>query len=278
MALSKNACPAPSAGHVHDGAHAKPEQDALFHPAIHAPARGRSCIRLRRANAAVVQPVLEFLEKPQVLAVIAFGSVVEERLNLLLQHACLPRRPKHSSTPRIFSSFSGCGAQRGSRHTGSSSPMAAIAAFTGMGFDSMKFTSISGRYLRCRRRACSKLFCRQRRTSWVISAGISLEATEIRPFPPSAMMGKRQRVVAGKHRELFRQVAENGSDLADVAGGFFDSDDVFDFGEPFQRGGVDICAGSARHVIDDQGQRNGRGDGLVVLVETLRASACCNTA
>ena len=41
----------------------------------------------------------------------------------------------------------------GSRHTGSSRPINAIAAFTGIGLVSTKFTFISGRYLRLHLRA-----------------------------------------------------------------------------------------------------------------------------
>ena len=44
--------------HGHDRAHAEAQQNSLFDPAIHAPARGRSGVRLGGANAAVVQTVL----------------------------------------------------------------------------------------------------------------------------------------------------------------------------------------------------------------------------
>src|SRR5947209_17262119 len=66
------------------------------------------------------------------------------------------KSPSDSSTLRILARFSGLGGTRGSRHTGSSNPISAMAAFTGMGLDSTKLISISGRYLRCNSRAAER--------------------------------------------------------------------------------------------------------------------------
>ena len=68
-------------------------------------------------------------------------------------------------------------------------PSSAIAAFTGMGFDSMKLMSISGRYLRCTARAAAKSPPGRVARVCVISAGISFETTETMPRPPSAISG-----------------------------------------------------------------------------------------
>ena len=65
----------------------------------------------------------------------------------------------------------------------------ASTALTGSGLDSVKFASISGRYFLCNRRAvCQSLF-RAARVISAISRGISFEATEIIPAPPSEITG-----------------------------------------------------------------------------------------
>src|SRR5581483_148350 len=106
-----------------------------------------------------------------------------------------PRASTPASTPTdaaIFSSlarFSGFIPHSGGREFSSMRPIMASTAFTGMGFDSMKLPSISGRYLRCKRRAVSHLLASAARVSAPISAGISLDATEITPVPPREITG-----------------------------------------------------------------------------------------
>src|SRR6266849_1293896 len=85
--------------------------------------------------------------------------------------------------------FSAFGRTRGRRHTGSSKPISAIAAFTGMGLDSTKFISISGWKRRWTSRAPAKSFRRASLVRRTISAGISFETTEMTPRPPRAMSG-----------------------------------------------------------------------------------------
>ena len=77
----------------------------------------------------------------------------------------------------------------GRRQTGSSRPISAIAAFTGIGLDSTKLMFMSGRNFAWISRAAAKSLRRQACAMAVISAGISLEATEITPRPPSAVSG-----------------------------------------------------------------------------------------
>src|SRR5271167_47194 len=144
--------------HIHDHAHAKAEQDSFFHPGVDAPACGRGSIRLRRANFAAIYGVLELAEEPEVFFVVLSRRPVKPSLYLLRQHA-LPHaaawavtsgrvavlsRSSDSITARMRASFSAFGVTSGRRHTASSKPISAMAAFTGMGFDSTKFTSISG--------------------------------------------------------------------------------------------------------------------------------------
>ena len=82
--------------------------------------------------------------------------------------------------------------------------------------------------------------------------------------------GQRERVIAREDHKIFRQVAEHGRDLTDVARSLLDSDNVVDFRKPPQRGGVDICGRSAGHAIEDNWQRNRRSNRFVVLVESCR--------
>ena len=48
--------------------------------------------------------------------------------------------------------------------------------------------------------------------------------------------------------------------------------------EPRERRRLDVDAGAAGHVVDDDRQRRALGDRAVVLVRALPASACCSTA
>src|SRR5699024_4274068 len=63
---------------------------------------------------------------------------------------------KPSSTSRIRARDDSLGGTIGSRYTSSSSPIAAIALLTGIGFDSMKFTVSSGNRSAWTRRAAAK--------------------------------------------------------------------------------------------------------------------------
>src|SRR5208283_2481260 len=73
-------------GHVHDRAHAKAEENALFHPGIDAPTGGRSRVGLRSADFTAIQARLEGPEQREVLRQISGGRNIKERFNLWLQH------------------------------------------------------------------------------------------------------------------------------------------------------------------------------------------------
>ena len=64
-----------------------------------------------------------------------------------------------------------------------------MAALTGTGLASMKFTCINGRMCAWMARAAAKLFRSAASTMRTISAGISLDATEMTPWPPTAIRG-----------------------------------------------------------------------------------------
>ena len=181
-----------------------------------------------------------------------------------------PSSPSDSSTRTNCFLVFGRGAKSGKRHTGSSNPIAAMAAFTGwIRFDEL--TSISGRYLRCSRRASAKLFCRHKRTSsrhlrrnLVRSDGNqSLAAAARWSAAPANHRRKAPANFSGK-------LAENLQRSGDVARSFFDADDVVDFRQPFQRRRIDVCAGAPGTLYRTIRQRDRSGDGLVVLIKTFR--------
>jgi len=71
--------------------------------------------------------------------------------------------------------------------------MRASAAFTGTGFGApRKFASMSGSHRSWIRRACSQSPAWAAAQSAIISPGISFDATEMTPFPPSARIGRVQ--------------------------------------------------------------------------------------
>src|SRR6266852_7047174 len=73
-------------GHIHDGTHAETEEDSLLYPGVGAPTRGGSGIRLRSADGAAIQRVLERCEERVMLRRIRCRRSIEERFNLILQH------------------------------------------------------------------------------------------------------------------------------------------------------------------------------------------------
>src|SRR5215813_3784081 len=93
--------------------------------------------------------------------------------------------PTSLTTFSSLARFSGRIGHIGSRYASSIRPIIDSTAFTGIGFDSMKFACIKGRYLRKIIRATSHLPPRAACVIRVISAGIAFEATDTIPTPPS---------------------------------------------------------------------------------------------
>ncbi len=162
---------------------------------------------------------------------IFFRRLVEELLNLLLQHAPFLGGQWIRVRRGFLRDFRALGATSGRRQTGSSRPISAMAALAGPGFDSMKFISMSGRYCFCSSRARAKLLSRQAWMREVISAGISLATTEITPWPPRAMTGSAMASSPERTEKFSGAWLDDCGDLADVAGGFFYAGDIFDFCE-----------------------------------------------
>ena len=116
------------------------------------------------------------------------------------------------------------------------------------------------------------------RPSATISAGISFDATEMTPRPPTAISGS---VIASSPDSTMKSGGHRAADLAhlrDVAGGFLDADDVRDRGEPRERRRLDVArrCGPARcrrrsAAACSRRSRGSAGRGLP-------ASACCSTA
>ena len=129
----------------------------------------------------------------------------------------------------------------------------ASTAFTGSGLDSMKLACISGRYLRYRVRAVVQSFASAARVSAAISCGISLEATETTPTPPSAMTGSVTASSPEKTRKCFRDGADRFGNLSHVAAGFFHAHDVGNLGETRQSRGFEVRGGTSGDVVEDDG-------------------------
>ena len=116
------------------------------------------------------------------------------------------------------------------------------------------------------RRAVSQSLLSAARVISDISRGISFEATEIIPTPPSAISGKVTASSPDNTAKVFRNGIADFSHLTDVAAGFLDSGDVRDLGQPRQRAGLDVRAGAARDVIKNDGLVHGFRDGAEVPV------------
>ena len=134
--------------HVHHGAHAKSEQDSFLHPGIHAPSGFGGTVRLGRTNLARVQRLLEALEEIEMLVGVCLQ--VFRRTSFSIS-ACMhaPAGQQSQAFPAPFRSSrdwpDSAGTMAGATPA-PAIPSAPCAAFTGIGFDSTKFTSISGRY------------------------------------------------------------------------------------------------------------------------------------
>src|ERR1700688_1833104 len=80
---------------------------------------------------------------------------------------------------------------------------------------------------------------------------------------------KRQGVVAREYEEILRNKVEDGAHLRDIAGGFLDSDDVFDLRKAENGGRLDVDAPATLDAVENNGQVDGRGDGFEVLEEAF---------
>ena len=182
-----------------------------------------------------------------------------------------PAGPALSSTCSILAWLAGLGGTIGRRQTGSSRPISAMAALTGMGFDSTKLISISGRYWRCR--SCGRRRNRspERELRQLASsrAGISFETTEMMPRPPSAISGMVMASSPERTVNVRRNLVDHRGHLADVARRFLHADDVVDLRQALQRGRLDVDAGAALHAVDDDRQRDAGGDRFVVLIQAF---------
>src|SRR5262249_20760019 len=136
------------------------EEDSLLDPGVDTPAERRMRIGLGRADGAGRQRLAQARERrAHIVAVRRRAGGGEARDVGVEWHGRLrPGAPEAApytsavfSNPRSFSTFaifcfdSGFGETIGRRYTSSSRPIAAIAAFTGIGFASTKLISISGR-------------------------------------------------------------------------------------------------------------------------------------
>src|SRR5436190_3464895 len=176
---------------IDDVAVPESEQDALLDPRVGAPAAGTRGVGLGGSNLAGGKRRAQAREG--VAGGVAIGGRAgrDEYFDVVLEHQTRAafRSPSSFNTLLIFSRDAGCGGVIGSRYSASSSPIDAIAAFTGTGFDSTKLTCISGRMRAWIVRAAAKSLRSATSTIWTISDGISFAATEMMPRPPTAISG-----------------------------------------------------------------------------------------
>jgi len=108
-------------------------------------------IRLGGTYAACVQVLFELAKQFSIFFGVARGlarTELQSAAQVRLATWTLSSSASDSSTLRIFATFSVRGGTSGSRQTGSSKPISAIPALTGVGLVSIKFTSISGNSFR----------------------------------------------------------------------------------------------------------------------------------
>jgi len=138
---------------------------------------------------------------------------IEERFNLILQHG-LSQGDSGFENSADAREISGLGETSGRRQSGlEQAHFSEVRAFTGMGLDSTKLMSIKERYWKWRRRASEKSPERADCTRRVISAGISLEATEIRPRPPREIRGSVKESSPERTRKSLENEIEDGAHL-----------------------------------------------------------------
>src|SRR5581483_2788750 len=84
---------------------------------------------------------------------------------------------------------------------------------------------------------------------------------------------KDQRIFAGVNREALAAQADHIDRLVHRAGRFFDPGDVFDFGQARESFRLDLRAGAAGNVVDDDRNADRRSDFFVVLVNAFLGRA-----
>ncbi len=77
---------------------------------------------------------------------------------------------------------------------------------------------------------------------------------------------QRNGIVAGENQEAFGHGVADFGDLADVAAGFFHSENVGHFGQARQGCGFDVGSGAAGNVVENDGFVDGVGDGVEVAI------------
>ena len=194
-------------------------------------------------------------------------AIVSARLTRALRPRPAGRDP--SAPPAPCPSTPARGGTIGSRNTSSHRPIAAIANFTGPGLDSTKLTCMIGSSLSCQWRAAAKSPRSAASTICTISAGTSFDATEMMPRPPIAISGSVSASSPDSTRKssgTLRQISAICVTLPDASL----TPTMFGIVASLsERGRIDVAAGAARHVVDDDRQRRAVGDRLVVRVEAF---------
>ena len=240
--------------HVDGVAEAEAEQDALLDPRVDAPAGRRRGIGLGRAHLARAERRAQARRRPARAAALSASAPAAKsdsivgleshgRSARLPTRAEVPRtaparrsaarrdigRPSSFRTPSIFSCDAGRGGTIGSRNTSSHSPIAAIANFTGPGFDSMKLPSSNGSsrvvHRRARRRSRRAPPLRPSAPSRPGSRSTPPRSSRARRSPSAAASAHRRRDSTRKSSGTARQIS---AICCHVARRFLHADDVRD--------------------------------------------------
>ena len=179
---------------------------------VDAPARRRPGVRLGGADLA--RPSARCSSEERLARRGLVGARARGESDSIVRCRSLTRATRRQRAARTPSSWRGSspatpvvGDTIGSRNTSSHRPMAAIANFTGMGFDSMKLTCISGSSCWCHRRAVAKSPRSALSTICAISAGIDVRRHRDQPAAADRHQRQRNRVVTRQHDEVRRHAA-----------------------------------------------------------------------
>ena len=120
------------------------------------------------------------------------------------------------------------------------------------------------------RRAAAKSLRSACSTIRAISAGTSFAATEMMPWPPTAISGSVSASSPDSTRKSFGTAPQISTIWPMLPDASLTPTIPATRGQAHQRRDVDVAAGPARHVVDDDGQPDFAGDRAVVLEEAFR--------
>ena len=249
-----------------------PSRTPFFTHVIHAPAAVRRTRPARRsALARRSARALKRWNSAKCIFSVLRGFFVEQLLDLSLHaRSVIEAMPQASSTASILAAFCASTAASSAGATparaGPSSPSRPSPGSDSTRRNSLPSAAASAVAERARRaKSPASASC----VSLVISAGISFEATEIIPRPPSAISGI---VIASsplKHVEAFGKLMHHCAIWPMLPEASFTPTILSISRQALQRRRLHVHAGAPLHAIDNDRQRHRRGDRFVVLIQAL---------